>query len=101
MSTPKVTQAKRISLYVSNKPIQKNGCTTITESFKSVRVDKVRLTPLGSQPHYEARLSHPKEDAPYNRSRFSETEVWRLFRKSENPHLKIPVLREKGETFDL
>ena len=64
----------KIKTFINSKPIKNEHTTFIGSESATVRVDRIKFN--GS--YYEARLSHKKEDAPYNDNE------WTGFTKSKN-----------------
>jgi len=68
------------------------SCRQLFYADKKCRIDKIKCT---DKRYYEAHLSHRDEDAPHHAHN-----EWVHIYKSQNKHIKIPVLNS-GEFVDV
>lgn len=87
---------KNINLMTLQAPVKFEHFTRQSNGHACVPCLKIMNSGRG-QPRYKALVHQPEINAPYNR--VDDGECWIYFNKSDNKHIKFPVLKymEKAE----
>jgi hypothetical protein len=80
----------KLKVSVTNQPIKNGRSTTITSSWKELPVTHIKRASFHS---YRAKVYDPEKNAPHD-LKAHMGECWLWFRKKDNTHVKLPVLKE-------